>query len=137
MPKDTYLPLHWKPLPSHSYVYIFREKQVELMNALTSADGSSPLEPNHHIVILWRTDKTRLKYEWVEGGWEVDESEKHNASRELLRDTVHRLLHSNNPMSYEAVVQVGDRGGCLRDKFMFTSIEANHLTKLVYDLMDE
>lgn len=85
------------------YTYIFREKQVEFMNALTAGSGS-PVETNHHIVILWRKDQNHLKYEWLEGGWEV-EPEKHNTSREVLKETVQRLLHSNQPMTYETVVQ--------------------------------
>ncbi|XP_068204150.1 dnaJ homolog subfamily C member 16 isoform X2 [Palaemon carinicauda] len=85
------------------YAYLFREKQVEFMNALTAASGS-PLETNHHIVILWRKDQNHLKYEWLDGGWEV-EPEKHNASREALRAAVQRLLHSNQPMPFETVVQ--------------------------------
>ncbi|MPC13941.1 DnaJ subfamily C member 16 [Portunus trituberculatus] len=85
------------------YTYLFREKQVEFMNALTAASGS-PLETNHHIVILWRKDQNHLKYEWLEGGWEV-EPDKQNASQESLRAAVQRLLHSNEPMPYETVVQ--------------------------------
>lgn len=72
---------------------------------LLAASGS-PVETNHHIVILWRKDQNHLKYEWLEGGWEV-EPEKQNASRESLKAAVQRLLHSNQPMPYETVVQVG------------------------------
>ncbi|XP_068204151.1 dnaJ homolog subfamily C member 16 isoform X3 [Palaemon carinicauda] len=88
------------------YAYLFREKQVEFMNALTAGQltSGSPLETNHHIVILWRKDQNHLKYEWLDGGWEV-EPEKHNASREALRAAVQRLLHSNQPMPFETVVQ--------------------------------
>lgn len=85
------------------YTYLFREKQVEFMNALTAGSGS-PVETNHHIVILWRKDQNHLKYEWLEEGWEV-EPEKHNTSREALRAAVQRLLHSNEPMPFETVVQ--------------------------------
>ncbi|KAK4305788.1 hypothetical protein Pmani_022334 [Petrolisthes manimaculis] len=85
------------------YTYLFREKQVDFMNALTAASGS-PVETNHRIVILWRTERHTLKYEWLEGGWEA-EGEKHNTSRENLRATITRLLHSNQPMPYETVIQ--------------------------------
>lgn len=79
---------------------------IHLLNFFDFWSGSgSPVETNHHIVILWRKDQNHLKYEWLEGGWEV-EPEKHNTSREVLKETVQRLLHSNQPMTYETVVQV-------------------------------
>ncbi|XP_076028926.1 dnaJ homolog subfamily C member 16 l(3)80Fg isoform X2 [Oratosquilla oratoria] len=85
------------------YTYIFREKQIEFINALT--EGSESLSDTvFHIVILWRKDTNHLKYEWLAGGWDLD-PEKYNGTREALRSTINRLLHSNEPMPYETIVQ--------------------------------
>ncbi|CAL4095406.1 unnamed protein product, partial [Meganyctiphanes norvegica] len=94
---------HYREKERVRYTYIFKEKQVEFINALTEGSGA-PVEVNHHIVIIWRKDRYHLKYEWLEGGWKVN-PDHHNNSRQTLKETIHRLLHSNEPMPYETIVQ--------------------------------
>ena len=65
----------------------------------------SPADTDLHIVILWRKDRSHLKFEWFQEVWH-DSADKQNYSKEALKSTVHRLLHSNDPMPFETEVQV-------------------------------
>lgn len=55
------------------------------------------------------------------------EPEKHNTSREALKAAVQRLLHSNEPMPFETVVQVGT---C---EFFYETDDGKHCMILIID----
>lgn len=85
------------------FAYIFEEKQTDFINAL-SQNGNSPDTTALHVVIIWRIDLKNLKYEWVDTKWNI-EANKINETQELLRNTIHRLLHAKEVLSYDAVIQ--------------------------------
>lgn len=85
------------------FAYIYQEKQTNFLHAL-SQSGSSPETPTLHVVIIWRIDLKNLKYEWLKSDWNI-EADKINSTQEILRSTLHRLLHSNEVLTYDAVIQ--------------------------------
>lgn len=86
------------------FMYVFQEKQVEFINALTSG-GGSPVEPVLHIVIIWRRDVNHLKYEWLPHTWNTEKSQEWNETRNHLESTIQRLLHASEALSYETVIK--------------------------------
>ncbi|XP_046993030.1 dnaJ homolog subfamily C member 16 [Schistocerca americana] len=86
------------------FVYIFQEKQMEFINALTSGEGG-PLEPSLHIVIIWRRDANHIKYEWLPHTWDSAKIKEWNETRDQLESTIQRLLHSTEALTYEAVIK--------------------------------
>ena len=103
------------------YTYIFREKQHKFLNALTAGKvnkncletfkknsfvftGVGPPEASDlHIVIIWRQDRTHLKYEWLNEKWKQADR---NRSKEILKSTISKLLFSEEPLRFEAEIQV-------------------------------
>lgn len=62
------------------------------------------IEPLLGIVILWRKDTSRVKYEWLSSKWEIEENL--NDTTSLLESTINRLLRSSEKPTYEAFVKV-------------------------------
>ncbi|XP_065351702.1 dnaJ homolog subfamily C member 16 isoform X2 [Cloeon dipterum] len=86
------------------FMYIFKERQTDFISALTSGQNSPP-EPTLHVVIIWRCDSKRIKYDWLPEDWGNSEQPQWNATRERLSTTIQRLLQSADALSYEAIVQ--------------------------------
>lgn len=62
------------------------------------------MEPMLRVVVFWRLDSSRVKYEWAPVKWEI---EGHlNNSHEKLAATITRLLKSSESFAYEAYVTV-------------------------------
>lgn len=62
------------------------------------------MEPMLRVVVFWRLDTSRVKYEWAPVKWEI---EGHlNNSHEKLAATIIRLLKSTESFAYEAYVTV-------------------------------
>lgn len=85
------------------FTYIFRERQSEFINALTSGEDS-PTESTLHIVILWRRDASHIKYEWLPSSFDAS-PDQWNDTKIHLESTIHRLLQSNAALAGEAVVK--------------------------------
>lgn len=62
------------------------------------------MEPLLRVVIIWRKDISRIKYEWVKCKWELESNL--NDTTEILESTISRLIRSSEVLSYEASVKV-------------------------------
>lgn len=62
------------------------------------------MEPLLRVVIIWRKDISRIKYEWVKCKWELESNL--NDTTEILESTITRLIRSSEVLSYEASVKV-------------------------------
>ncbi|XP_001603228.1 dnaJ homolog subfamily C member 16 [Nasonia vitripennis] len=88
------------------YTYVFKETQPQFISALSAGEGS-PLDPLHHIVIIWRRDSSHINYEWFSAGWTeatTDETQW-NETRQSLEKTIQRLLRASEALPYAAEVQ--------------------------------
>lgn len=61
------------------------------------------MDPVLHVVVFWRRDVSRIKYEWLDDKWE--QNVDLNNTVQKLDNTIGRLLHTNEALTYEAVVQ--------------------------------
>lgn len=70
----------------------------------------SPSEIHHHVVVLWRSDRRRLKFTWVSERWGgsrvANEAPSYNASKDALTAALEKLLTTDTPLPYETEVQV-------------------------------
>ena len=80
----------------------------------------SPSEIHQHVVVLWRTDKRRIRFIWVKERWGVAQSEwqgatdaattasskEFNSSSEALTATMDKLISNDMSLPYETEVQV-------------------------------
>jgi len=78
------------------FTYIFLERQQQFLNAV-SKEG---LDPDLRVLLLWRRDEEKAKYEWLDDSWSAS-----NSSRDLLKSTLSRLLSANEVLSGEAVIE--------------------------------
>ena len=72
-------------------------------------EGVTTIEPLLRVVILWRRDLSRVKYEWLESEWSPDSGDESsaasvNSSHDSLRTTLQRLLTSNEVLTLETEV---------------------------------
>ena len=88
------------------YAYVFKESQPQFISALSTGEGS-PLDPLHHIVIIWRRDSSHVKYEWFSSGWAetISDDSQWNETRLNLEQTIQRLLRASEALTYSAEVQ--------------------------------
>ena len=94
------------------FAYIFKEKQLEFINAISVNSGSN--DTNLRLVIIWRRDAKHIKYEWlkeiniqkvlsVENNT-VDAS--YNHTKQKINEVIMKLLRSSEALSFEAEVKV-------------------------------
>ncbi|XP_076315946.1 dnaJ homolog subfamily C member 16-like [Tachypleus tridentatus] len=57
----------WKNLV---YVY-FSRKDTEFVNALSSGEGA-PSGPDLHVLMLWRQEFDKVRYQWLDSVWSVE-----------------------------------------------------------------
>lgn len=55
-------------------MFLYQEKQKEFVKALSSGEGS-PLNPLLHIVVLWRKEMDRVRYQWLDSPWLIEADE--------------------------------------------------------------
>ncbi|XP_066140004.1 dnaJ homolog subfamily C member 16 [Euwallacea fornicatus] len=84
------------------FAYMYHKRQATFINALKQ-DGEY-VEPLLRIVVFWRLDTSRIKYEWAPIKWELDSLTNLNNSHEKLAETILRLLKSTESFPYEAYV---------------------------------
>lgn len=83
---------------------MLKENQQEFVNSLLAG---SPHDSILNVVILWRRDVNRIKYEWIQGGCTFTKmSTKWNKTKEKIESTIAKLLKSDVTLTYEAVVKV-------------------------------
>lgn len=59
-----------------------------------------------NVVILWRKDVNRVKYEWLPGRWNSHVSPQWNETKKTLESTISRLLRTDQSLTSEALVKV-------------------------------
>lgn len=92
------------------FAYIYREKQKEFINALSSVNNG---EDNAlKIVVIWRRDAKHVKFEWIPeakleetSSVEIDE-ENFNQTKRKIDEIVQKLLRSSEALAFEAEVLV-------------------------------
>lgn len=53
-----------------------------------------------NLLIIWRQDKKRLSYEWMDGGWDGS-----NASAQRLDNVLYRLMTDRSPLAYHVEIK--------------------------------
>lgn len=101
------------------FTYIYHQRQSLFINALRkgtatnlswkfwlilASAGGDYVEPMLRVVVFWRLDTSRVKYEWAPVKWEIEG--QLNNSHEKLAATITRLLKSTESFAYEAYVTV-------------------------------
>lgn len=71
---------------------------------ILASSGGDYVEPMLRVVVFWRLDTSRVKYEWAPVKWEIEG--QLNNSHEKLAATITRLLKSTESFPYEAYVTV-------------------------------
>lgn len=91
------------------FAYIFKEKQMEFINAISKGSNDDKLL---RIVVLWRRDTSHVKYEWVNDANLDLHSSGHQSSDHLINHTkqridhtIQKLLKTSEALSYEAFVK--------------------------------
>lgn len=88
------------------FTYILLEKQnAFVQNLIASSSPSSAnlglqSDPSLRVVILWRKDVKKMKYEWLKERWDVGPDQS-NRSVEALKKTLKRLLAPNEVLPFE------------------------------------
>jgi hypothetical protein len=55
--------------------------------------------PSQNVVILWRQDRKRVSYEWVD--WDGT-----NGSSQRLESTLHKLMSEKQALAYQVEIKV-------------------------------
>jgi len=83
------------------FTYVLAERQKQFVSTVTKGGAE---DPNLKVLVLWRRGGQAVKFEWLENTWEA-EGQGTNASREELKETLHRLLSANEVLTGEAVIE--------------------------------
>ncbi|XP_032575397.1 dnaJ homolog subfamily C member 16 isoform X1 [Drosophila sechellia] len=87
------------------FAYIFKESQPDFIKAISKGSFKDSLI---QIVIIWRRDKKRIKYDWVyvakQNG---NSSPEHliNSTKGQISNAVKKLLKNSEALCYEAIVE--------------------------------
>lgn len=86
------------------FTYVYKETQSQFVDALLNGNSSSEPEGSQlKLTILWRVDKKRLNYEWVEPGWSMD-SELNALTRQNLEKRLQHLFTNTDRLLHTAVL---------------------------------
>uniref|UniRef100_A0A1A9ZXJ7 Thioredoxin domain-containing protein n=1 Tax=Glossina pallidipes TaxID=7398 RepID=A0A1A9ZXJ7_GLOPL len=87
-----------------------REKQIDFINSLSRGSSDDKLL---RIVILWRRDTSRVKYEWINDitlnkRFADNQSLDHviNQTKSQIDSTIQRLLKTSEALTYEAFIKL-------------------------------
>lgn len=86
------------------FMFIFEEKQKEFIKALSSGMGA-PEDPVLHVVLIWRKEHDRVRYQWLDHRWDIKE-DVINSTKEELNAAVKHLMQSTETLPYDAKVSV-------------------------------
>ncbi|XP_035222719.1 dnaJ homolog subfamily C member 16-like [Stegodyphus dumicola] len=84
------------------FMFLFEEKQKEFVKALSSGMGT-PEDPLLHVVLIWRKSHDRVRYQWLQHGWDIDDDNM-NATKEELHAAMNHLMQSTETLPYDAKV---------------------------------
>ncbi|XP_015044383.2 dnaJ homolog subfamily C member 16 [Drosophila pseudoobscura] len=91
------------------FAYMFKERQPNFINALSKGSFA---KDHPQIVIIWRRDNTRMKYEWVFDAKQdatlvstIPTESIINKTKAGLTHKIQKLLKASEALSYEAFVQ--------------------------------
>uniref|UniRef100_A0A224YV69 DnaJ homolog subfamily C member 16 n=1 Tax=Rhipicephalus zambeziensis TaxID=60191 RepID=A0A224YV69_9ACAR len=122
------------PVERVRFMFVYKEKQKEFVNTLSSGEDS-PEDPVLHMVILWRKDHNLVQYQWIDSPW-LDEPQKLNESKQELENALSRLLHSSEALPHDARLGVlvdeharGLLGRILRRLVLMGDALRDHLTR--------
>ncbi|XP_071042785.1 dnaJ homolog subfamily C member 16 [Parasteatoda tepidariorum] len=85
------------------FMFLYEEKQKDFVKALSSGMGA-PEDPLLHVVLIWRKEHDRVKYQWLDRKWDIDDS--FNETKEALNAAVKHLMQSTETLPYDAKVSV-------------------------------
>ncbi|XP_055949494.1 dnaJ homolog subfamily C member 16-like [Argiope bruennichi] len=86
------------------FMFLFEEKQKEFVKALTSGMGA-PEDPILHVVLIWRKEHDRVKYQWLDHKWDISDDIV-NVTKEELNAAVKHLMQSTETLPYDARVSI-------------------------------
>jgi len=85
------------------FSYIYQEKQTEFLETISESGIESR---TLNVVIIWRRDSNRLKYEWLAEPWRGHVAPKWNETKQQLESVISRLLRTDQGLTSEALVKV-------------------------------
>ncbi|GIY00298.1 dnaJ homolog subfamily C member 16 [Caerostris darwini] len=86
------------------FMFLFEEKQKDFVKALSSGMGA-PEDPILHVVLIWRKEHDRVKYQWLEHKWDINEDSV-NATKDELNAAVKHLMQKTETLPYDAQVSI-------------------------------
>lgn len=88
------------------FMYIYREKQDELVKALTSGFNEQQANINKgiHVVIIWRREFDSVFYEWFHNEWDLIDSTYINQTKEKLNILMNKLSENTAQFTYSAKI---------------------------------
>ncbi|XP_037947969.1 dnaJ homolog subfamily C member 16 [Teleopsis dalmanni] len=89
------------------FAYIFMDKQTEFVNAISNGYSDSKLL---RIVVIWRRDSSRIKYEWIDNinlsnNFNSSSISENNDIKKELDNTIKKLLRTTEALYYETYVE--------------------------------
>ncbi|KAL7743818.1 hypothetical protein ACLKA6_000225 [Drosophila palustris] len=90
------------------FAHIDKEKQVDFLNAISKG---SPEDNLMRLVVIWRPDSTKIKYEWINGvkldlnSTDFLNNSAINTAKEEINSTICKLLTTSDAFTHEASVQ--------------------------------
>ncbi|XP_075584769.1 dnaJ homolog subfamily C member 16 l(3)80Fg isoform X2 [Dermatophagoides farinae] len=94
------------PKDRFRFMYIYREKQAELIKSLTNIGLSKKVNINRgiHVVILWRKESNQAFYEWLNNEWDFVDSTYINETKQKLNLLMTRLSQNAAQFTYSAKI---------------------------------
>ncbi|KAM7310143.1 dnaJ homolog subfamily C member 16 [Ixodes scapularis] len=116
------------------FTFVYKEKQAEFVNTLSSGE-ESPKDPMLHLVIIWRRNQNMVQYQWIDSPWE-DDLHRLNETKQELENALSRLLQSSDALPHDARLGVladeharGLLGRLLRRLVLMGDVLRDHLTR--------
>ncbi|XP_041378311.1 dnaJ homolog subfamily C member 16-like [Gigantopelta aegis] len=105
------------------YVYIYEEKQSNFIGALLKGNKTRQ-ESVLEVAIIWRVDKKKVNYEFLEDGWSSD-THLNSISRKRLEERLTSLLTSDHLLPYRVTYPE-----------LYNEHALGLLTRILYRLLD-
>ncbi|XP_076359404.1 dnaJ homolog subfamily C member 16 l(3)80Fg isoform X2 [Tachypleus tridentatus] len=86
------------------FMFVFKEKQEEFVNALSTGEGA-PKEPDLHVVILWRQEFDKVRYQWLDAKWSIKPDAMNNTKKKL-EENLEKLIQTTEGLPYHAKVAI-------------------------------
>lgn len=86
------------------YMFLYKEKQEDFVNALSVGEGA-PKDPVLHVVLVWRKEQDRVRYQWLQNVWTIDSDRINETAEELVSAVVH-VMKTTEALLYDAKVNM-------------------------------